>query len=502
MTSALTSLVTALVLGATALAPAAIASPASASASATVSSVAAAAGPVIEPFPEGLTRLSGADRYAVSVQIARKYAPGVPVAYVAKGSDFPDALSAAAAAALEGGPLLLTPTNQLHPSVAAALRDLQPERIVVVGGTGSVSASVFTELQRIAPTQRIGGVDRYEASRNITGTAFLGSEKATTEVFLATGRTFADALAASGAAGKAQAPVVLVDGTRSTVPQATLDLLKDLEATTISIAGGAASVSSGIEGQLRSAGYTVQRYGGADRYAVAAGINAAYFEVGTTTGFFATGLTFPDALSGAALAGRLGAPLYVTSPACLPEPVRSGAAALGLTTRVVLGGTSSVSATAAAGTGCLTSAAPSISGTARVGYSLTANAGSWTPGTTLSYQWLANGAAISGATGPTLSVTTAYVNKTLSVRVTGTQPGYTTVARVSSATARIAYPDRTPPASFSTCPAWAPIKGNQNSKGEWIYHLPTGRDYAKTDPEECFRTEAAARAAGYRASKV
>ncbi len=148
-------------------------------------------------------------------------------------------------------------------------------------------------------------------------------------MFLATGRTFADALAASGAAGRLRPRVVLVDGTRSTVPQATLDLLKDLEATTISIAGRRRLRPSGIEGQLRSAGYTVQRYGGADRYAVAAGINAAYFEVGTTTGFFATGLTFPDALSGAALAGRLGAPLYVTSPACLPEPVRSGAARWG-----------------------------------------------------------------------------------------------------------------------------------------------------------------------------
>lgn len=51
------------------------------------------------------------------------------------------------------------------------------------------------------------------------------------------------------------------------------------------------------------------------------------------------------------------------------------------------------------------------------------------------------------------------------------------------------------------CPAEAPIKGNQGSS-EWIYHLPEDAYYEATNPEECFATEAAARAAGYRAAKV
>lgn len=48
------------------------------------------------------------------------------------------------------------------------------------------------------------------------------------------------------------------------------------------------------------------------------------------------------------------------------------------------------------------------------------------------------------------------------------------------------------------CPANAPIKGNASSM---IYHVPRGAFYDRTNPEECFTTEAAARAAGYRASK-
>ncbi len=48
------------------------------------------------------------------------------------------------------------------------------------------------------------------------------------------------------------------------------------------------------------------------------------------------------------------------------------------------------------------------------------------------------------------------------------------------------------------CPVSRPIKGNANSG---IYHVPGGRYYAETTPEECFATEEAARAAGFRPSR-
>lgn len=45
------------------------------------------------------------------------------------------------------------------------------------------------------------------------------------------------------------------------------------------------------------------------------------------------------------------------------------------------------------------------------------------------------------------------------------------------------------------------IKGNINSKGEKIYHMPNGQFYDVTKPEEWFATEEEAQAAGYRKSK-
>lgn len=45
------------------------------------------------------------------------------------------------------------------------------------------------------------------------------------------------------------------------------------------------------------------------------------------------------------------------------------------------------------------------------------------------------------------------------------------------------------------------IKGNINSSGEKIYHVPGGQFYDKTDAEQWFSTEQEAQAAGYRKSK-
>ena len=46
------------------------------------------------------------------------------------------------------------------------------------------------------------------------------------------------------------------------------------------------------------------------------------------------------------------------------------------------------------------------------------------------------------------------------------------------------------------------IKGNRSRRGDWIYHLPGMQYYEVTRPEEIFCSEAEARAAGYRRSKV
>src|SRR5690606_38516634 len=52
----------------------------------------------VNPLPAGTHRLAGADRYATAVEISKRFNAGVPVVYIATGTDYPDALSASALA--------------------------------------------------------------------------------------------------------------------------------------------------------------------------------------------------------------------------------------------------------------------------------------------------------------------------------------------------------------------------------------------------------------------
>lgn len=81
---------------------------------------------------------------------------------------------------------------------------------------------------------------------------------------------------------------------------------------------------------------------------------------------------------------------------------------------------------------------PAVVGTPKVGVRLTAAAGTWTPGATLSYQWLANGAQVSGARASTFTPGAAHRGRRISVQVTGRRDGYVTTSRTSVTTAPVA----------------------------------------------------------------
>jgi hypothetical protein len=71
----------------------------------------------------------------------------VPVAYVATGLNFPDALAGAAAAGYVGGPLLLVTGTTVPPATAAELSRLRPGSVIVLGGTTVVSDAVLASIR-------------------------------------------------------------------------------------------------------------------------------------------------------------------------------------------------------------------------------------------------------------------------------------------------------------------------------------------------------------------
>ncbi|MEO6941866.1 MAG: cell wall-binding repeat-containing protein [Terrimesophilobacter sp.] len=295
--------------------------------------------------PTGITidRQGGVDRFDTALQISQQAFPDpatnpVPVVYITDGMNFPDALSAAPAAAKDRGPLLLVKQNELPTAVETEIMRLKPAKIVVAGMEGSISEAVFTQLSKLAPTVRVGGVDRFDTSRLIAQATFAAGT--TTTAFIATGTMFPDALSASAAAGSLGAPVILVRGTDTAVDQPTIDLLQSLGVTKIFVTGGPAVVTPELVASLALVpGVTsVTRYGGDNRFIVSAATNRASF---TKSGmiYVASGFEFPDALAGAAVAGMNKVPLYLTPSTCIYTSVLEDMGNFGATTMTILGGT-------------------------------------------------------------------------------------------------------------------------------------------------------------------
>jgi glucose/arabinose dehydrogenase len=120
----------------------------------------------LQPYASSgqVIRVSGGDRYGTAAAIANRwYAPGVQAAFVAVGTNFADALAGAPAAALRDSPLLLVRSSSIPASTAAALNDLDPQRIYVLGGTAVISPSVASALDAYTtgPVTRLAGVNRY-----------------------------------------------------------------------------------------------------------------------------------------------------------------------------------------------------------------------------------------------------------------------------------------------------------------------------------------------------
>lgn len=77
---------------------------------------------------------------------------------------------------------------------------------------------------------------------------------------------------------------------------------------------------------------------------------------------------------------------------------------------------------------------PTVIGSPRFGSVLSVGQPAWDTGAVLTYQWLRNGVPVTGATGTSYAVGLADIGHPLSVRVTGSKPGFASATRTSATT--------------------------------------------------------------------
>ncbi|MDZ4655219.1 MAG: cell wall-binding repeat-containing protein, partial [Coriobacteriia bacterium] len=114
-----------------------------------------------------VTRIGGINRYETAQMVAQATIDELGgtwdgTAFLATGSNFPDALAAAPIAAAKGWPIYLTPTDAVGEAKAAMHVDT--DSVLILGGTGAVSKAVEDDLKVTfgdLAVERLAGVNRY-----------------------------------------------------------------------------------------------------------------------------------------------------------------------------------------------------------------------------------------------------------------------------------------------------------------------------------------------------
>ncbi|MGG3467855.1 cell wall-binding repeat-containing protein [Neobacillus pocheonensis] len=224
---------------------------------------------------------------------------------------------------------LLLSTSLLMPIGVAKASTISIKLVNYVGNQNSID---FDTQGYYQIGTRFSGLDRFEVAGNIASSGWTSADT----VFIVNYLAFADALSSAPLAKKFDAPILLTKP--DALPDTTKAKIASLKPKNIVIIGGAGSVSTNVENQLRGLAGNVERIGGTDRFEVA---KLVAEKMGSTSQAIVTnGLVFSDALAIAPYAADKQIPILLTYNNNLPESTK--AALQGKTSTLIIGGTGSV----------------------------------------------------------------------------------------------------------------------------------------------------------------
>lgn len=254
---------------------------------------------ILPPRPAAAStvrRIGGSDRYQTAVYICQAGWQSSSIVLLARGDDYADALAGVPLAHRLGAPILLTRPGDLPSAVLQEIQRLQASEVIILGGTAAVSPAVESQLKNLGLTvARIGGNNRFDTAARVAE-RFAPLDG----VILVYGYNFPDALAAAAYAAQHGMPILLTD--TNVIPPETRAAIQ--QSGYVFVVGGELAVSEKLFMSLDlEFGRFPVRISGADRYDTAVEL-AKHFAPPNKNMYAATGLQFPDAITGAVLAAR------------------------------------------------------------------------------------------------------------------------------------------------------------------------------------------------------
>lgn len=190
------------------------------------------------------------------------------------------------------------------------------------------------------PTARLAGINVYQRANAASRAAHAGP---VSTVYLVGGTAQQDSLSVAALAAARGAGFLLVPA--ASMPSSIAAELKRLAPTSVVLVGTTSTLDSGTPARVKALlpKATVTRIDGTDRFVRSLSVAAKFGSAPTV--YLATGLAYPDAIGGAAVAGAKKAPLIVVNGTATTAPTAllTRLKALHTTRVIVLGGTSAVS---------------------------------------------------------------------------------------------------------------------------------------------------------------
>ncbi|MDO5689315.1 MAG: choice-of-anchor I family protein [Tissierellia bacterium] len=208
-----------------------------------------------------------------------------------------------------------------------------------VSGTVSVleisGASIPKSFRTV---ERIAGQNRFETANSVEDAMDQGSST----VILVNGTKEADALTAGVLAHQLGAPILLTN--EGGLPTETAAKLKSEDTKEIRLIGGVASISEAQEAELKTAGYTVSRIAGENRYETAIEVaKTVNGKAKAENALLVNGEHFPDALAAGSYAAVNGTPILLTKADEMNAATKAFIEAEKIEKVTIIGGKASVS---------------------------------------------------------------------------------------------------------------------------------------------------------------
>ena len=272
-----------------------------------------------------LERIQGEDRFQTAIEISKEGWDQADTVILATSTNFPDALAGTPLAAKHDAPILLTGQNQINDETLDRILELQAEEVILLGGNQVIPESIEDQLsdKGIEQITRIGGADRFETAQ------LIADELDADHAFIVSGTNFPDALSIAPYAAQEGSPILLT--LQDQLPKDTESAMGNYSSSTV--IGGEVAISDEVVDSLSQA----ERLYGENRFDTSAVIAKTYYP-DATEAFAATGMDFPDALTGSAAASKLDSPVLLTHTDHTPQDILDYLSSSNIRSISVLGG--------------------------------------------------------------------------------------------------------------------------------------------------------------------